>query len=326
MSQQVIISDNVYIPQEMFNYVVQTIKQSKNQKLFEFKYSDLLKYSWNYDYQKAEQFRINLAKYSERGSYYILLVDYSLSQYIDNLSNIIDIQQIQKIYKSMFNIMGITKYGFVAKNQTDKNCLSVLNKTLLKLDDWIGTLQHQMTHFIQRVIGLEQTIQKKYHNEINKSDQNLNPKIIRFAQILSKYTKLDQVFTNAIIKKYTYMFAKNEIQQTLKSVLLMFKNIYQRQIIYKNGNICSIKIKNESIEERLNWLNNYLLLINSKQYWQSQQFHKLIMIWRKKSILCNQQELINHRYISYILCYLGIKNILPEIDIDNKLKTYFEEF
>jgi hypothetical protein len=36
--------------------------------------------------------------------------------------------------------MGITKYGFMAKDNTDKNCITILNKSLLKLDDWIGTL------------------------------------------------------------------------------------------------------------------------------------------------------------------------------------------
>ena len=40
----------------------------------------------------------------------------------------------------MYSIMGITKYGFIAKDSTDKNCITILNKSLLKLDDWIGTL------------------------------------------------------------------------------------------------------------------------------------------------------------------------------------------
>jgi hypothetical protein len=36
--------------------------------------------------------------------------------------------------------MGITKYGVSMKDGSDKNCITVLNKSLLKLDDWIGTL------------------------------------------------------------------------------------------------------------------------------------------------------------------------------------------
>lgn len=325
MQQQVIVQDNVYIPQDMFNYVIQTISNS-DKNLFQFSYEELIKYSLNYDYQKANEFRMNLAKYAQRGSYYILFVEYNQKKYFQNLSNLLSTLQIQQLYNDMYSIMGITKYGVPMKDGSDKNCITVLNKSLLKLDDWIGTLQHQMTHFIQRLIGLEDTVKKNYHKKIDKTNEELNPKIVRYSQLITKYTQNNQRFTKSLIKKYTYMFAKNQIQQTLKSVLLLFKNMYERDIQFANGQIVSVNIVKTSKQDRLKWLKQFLSLINSKKYLQSDTFKQSLKLWRKKSILCNDQQLIKHRYISYILCYLGFKNILPEVDIDNKLIKYFEEF
>jgi hypothetical protein len=48
-----------------------------------------------------------------------------------------------------------------------------------------------MTHFIQRVIGLDETIQKKYQEKINKTDKNINPQILRYATLLTKYSGND---------------------------------------------------------------------------------------------------------------------------------------
>lgn len=43
----------------------------------------------------------------------------------------------------MYSIFGITKTNFIHKlNKTTKNVLIILNATVLKLDDWIGTLEH----------------------------------------------------------------------------------------------------------------------------------------------------------------------------------------
>jgi hypothetical protein len=46
-----------------------------------------------------------------------------------------------------------------------------------------------MTHFIQRVIGLDETIQKRYQEKIKKTDKNIHPQIIRYAEKLAKYTE-----------------------------------------------------------------------------------------------------------------------------------------
>lgn len=318
---QVIIQDNVYIPEQMFDYVVNFIITNK-QNLYQFKYSELIKYTFNYDYQKAAILRKNLAKYSQQGSYYILFCQYEEKLYLDYLRHLFTEKQIKQLYNQMHSIMGITRYGFFNKlNGTQKNCLTILNKSLLQMDDWLSTLQHQMTHFIQRFIGLDNTVDKKYQKKIDKKDKH--PDIIRLATKITKYVNEDQKFIDQLIKKFTYMLAKNELQQTLKTLLVMFKNMYQRIITYQNGKIANIDLISD-YSNKQQWLKQILKKINSNEYLQSKQFKQALQLWKKKSILCSEEQLVKHRYISYILCYLAVKNILPELNIDKKLEQYFE--
>jgi hypothetical protein len=46
-----------------------------------------------------------------------------------------------------------------------------------------------MTHFIQRFIGLDNTIDKKYQKKIDKEDKH--PDIIRLASKITKYVNED---------------------------------------------------------------------------------------------------------------------------------------
>lgn len=323
--QQVIIKDNIFIPQQMFQLIIETISNAKNINLFEFKYSDLLQYTLDYDYQNAQLLRQQLAKQSQNGSYYILICDYDQNLYYNELKSILTLKEISQLYTNMHSIMGITRFGFTHKlNNTTKNCLTILNKPLLQLDDWISTLEHQMTHFIQRLIGVQQTLDKSYQKKIDK-DKDTHPDILRIVQKIVKYSGEDQKMKKQLINKFTYMLAKNQLQETLKTLLVMFKNMYQRQITYYNGKIINVTIKTDN-DNKKEWLKQFLKTINSNAYLESKEFKNAIKLWKKKSILCSEEELVKHRYISYILCYLAVKNVLPDLNIDKKLQQYFDTF
>lgn len=165
-------------------------------------------------------------------------------------------------------------------------------------------------------------------------------------QYISTDIKVQNIFNNFFNKlfnntnlKYSYLASlyKNtlyyrEESTTIQNILNGFQRMYEQQNIKNdkpNYKHLETNHNNELYQtQRLDWLNNILSKINDINYfnndgkWVIDQFmssptQKLKSPWKYQQPFKNS---------IIILQYIGVKYLLPQYNIDKRLKEYFKTF
>ena len=312
--------------------------QKITKSIFKISYQKIFKIVQNSTYILSNVFCQNLKKYAKNssGNLYIFKssIDINLNSIQTNKTYKLLLSQIQdqnRIYQFLAQLINNklnnnTLFGLtIIKRQLDinqyKDCLIFIEETNKNFKD---TMQHQFTHFIQRICMFDQKLPKIYPNKLNKNIQKI-------------YSIFDKIFENFNNKEninlykwnlYKFINAKIEPTQqheTIKSLIKFFIRYYQNQKklflinhkYYKISQIENFENKNIIKSIRINWLNQLLQKINTYKIFQNNILENYIL---------NKKQTTQNLLILFSIIYLIIKNIYMQYNIDNYLKQQFITF
>lgn len=342
---EAVIQQYLYpIPKEILNYIC-SITRTKFKNSFKISYIKLYELLKNNNYKDVQLFKQTLKILSVFESGY-LQIGVCSDTYEDFLqyfkSNEMDDNRLYNFYQSCINdVSGNTFGGNPLLMAKFKNACIFLNINHIKPNStWKDTLSHELTHFIQRVVSFNniQTFGKIERNNIKDPITGL--------QYISTDIKVQNIFNNFFNKlfnntnlKYSYLASlyKNtlyyrEESTTIQNILNGFQRMYEQQNIKNdkpNYKHLETNHNNELYQtQRLDWLNNILSKINDINYfnndgkWVIDQFmssptQKLKSPWKYQQPFKNS---------IIILQYIGVKYLLPQYNIDKRLKEYFKTF
>lgn len=301
------------VPEELINHICNNVIKI-NVSTYKISYQKIYELINKSEYLESDTFRKNLLRYAKdmTGSLYILFVkpeysdDILKNQTFKTLQNLIESdEKVCDFYNSILKypktIKGLTIIKHYFELEEYKDCLIFINKENLsdyfQFDD---ILDHELTHFIQRITGFAEDITNIITRDYSKG---LSEKEVK---ILNKFCKTDK--ERQLIKSLIFdRCRKEEIIETQKDIINLFKRIY----ILKGNK-----------EEKLKWLNNFLKSINDYSIFEKQN------LFQKLKKYLNSEESTETFDISFTLiciCYLIIKNEYIEYDIDKTLKEEFKE-
>ena len=218
------------VPKQLLIDIVKSLRTKTNSSKT-LTYKEIYEKLETFDYQYCEEFKKNLLAYNASNGHLTVAV---LSNDESTIHNWLDCQfdflKVNEIIRDLAsNPTGMTQSwskdlenGLV----TDKNVVIVVNRDLvLRGQDWKDTLQHQITHFIQRVVGLKKSLERKMQyfgsKPVDEALQALEEEIV------SK-TTLDKSLVSAGLRRFiAYCIRPTEQDPTLKSCLNCFQRRYQ---------------------------------------------------------------------------------------------------
>lgn len=333
------------VPKEFLNTICSRIKYRRdNITIISMKeLYDLLR---EYEYPYYLEFKQNLGTFT--GNLYIVLLFDKDYEFIGNKS----ILQFNSTYQFLFNIIKdenictqlcteILKAkhkevdAFCSKTDNDlknnkffqENCLIYIS---LKAEFIKDSLEHELTHFVQKTVGIS-----NIENEIKKNDK-LNTFVNcskDSANNLMNWLKInittDQVKLTRLMKFFSIKFKSNELHQSIKAVLNGFQRMYEygkfnyiNELDFSKKEINKNESKN-NIKFRLNWLNIFIKVINSEDFIKTDLKPIILNLFYEQD---QQQYLIKYRSYFIILLYFGFKNMFTNVNINNKLIEHFQIF
>jgi len=289
----------------------------------------------NSDYLLSETFSICLQKYAKdsTGNLYIfkgiiptfndiINKDIKELEIFKRINNVINDED--RVYQFISNILnaknpnGLTIIKRDLHIEKYKDCFIFINQIN---DNFKDTLEHEFTHFIQRICNFDPSLPKVY---VHKIDNNLLKNFYKaIQQITSKFKNkinIDQ-YEYSLYQFLIDKLRSTEQHQTIKSMIKFFIRLYEKdtqKYVYNHKLLSINQIENklnkeELIKFRLNWLNQFLstfnTFLNLEKYLNKEIEHTFDV---KKEL--------------FYLIYLAVKYEYIEYDIDNILKYEFENF
>lgn len=313
------------VPKQFFIEICKNIKTKKFQ-ILTYPYEKILEMLDNYQYELIDDFKNNLIN----GTLYIIsskqISDNLLNSEMNNIFNILsnnfnedEIEQI--IQQCSKNVKGITS-TLKLFDFKYKNIFIFINQDKIVNRSWTITLEHELTHFIHRIIGYEKSLKRSA--EIPGNGYGLYLQNKQFFDMIFNIND-DQKISNNILEFIKYIIKPREQDTSIKHILMNFQREYERN----NKEISSFKndpkLKN-NINQRINWLNNLLEKISNKSYFQSSE-------WKENLNLINQDwnnlsinDKMKYDFIHAIIGYLIYNKILFQRNIKQKLTEHFQTF
>lgn len=287
------------VPEQLIKNICNNINKV-NTNAYKITFRQIEKLIYNSQYLSAQTFKQNLLKYAKdiNGSLYIIFIEYDQNEYIyDNkvfnlLRNVVKSDDlVVSFYNQILNkektINGLCVLHSYDQIQNYKDTLIFVNKAqTTQYFSFEDILDHQLTHFIQRVTGFAQDLTNIIKiNYARGMDQEQ-------IEIFKHFWDNDQ--ERRIIARLIYdKFEPTELIETIKDVI--------------NFSIRYCKIKHINIETLIESFNNYSLYQQHKE-----QF--------KNYLKTKENQTINVVLIFINICYLIIKTSYKEYQIDQTLR------
>ena len=315
------------IPKQFFIDICKHIK-TKQFQILKYPFEEILKLLNDYNYEFIEELKNNLVN----GNLYII----SSKQISDNLSN----TEMFKIYNLLLNtfnedeiekiiyecgkeISGVTSSLNIFNNIDNYNNIFIfLNQNKIIKRSWTTTLEHELTHFVQRIVGHKKSLKRSV--EIPGNGYVLYLKNKQFFDKLFNI-KNDKKISNNILEFIKYILKPVQQDTSFKHIVMQFQREYQRT----NKEISSFKGDvrlSKNFEQRLNWLNKFLNKFSKSDYFDSIEWKNNLQLIQNNydDLLLNEK--IKYDLIYAIIGYLIYENILPNKNFKDKLINHFKTF
>lgn len=311
------------IPKQFFIDVCKNIKTKKFQ-ILKYSYQKIANLLDNYYYEYTDDFKNHLIK---GGVLYIISSKY-ISDNLDNkqmntiyneLLKTFNEEEIENIiYKISTDVCGLTSTLDDFNPIIFKNVFIFINQNRIINRSWSSTLEHEITHFIQRIVGPEKTFKRLKDVPGNSYQIYVNNK---------KF--FDNIFANKVNKNVCefihYILKTKEQHESIKHILMEFQRYYERNNKEKSSFRNDILTKKQNINKRIIWLNNFLNSLNNVYFKSKNWEEKILLINKNWNELSNEQK-IQYNLIHAILGYKIYEFMLPNLNIKNQLIKHFSMF
>lgn len=136
---------------------------------------------------------------------------------------------------------------------------------------------------------------------------------------------------NNYVLLYSNMLAQTltitERKTTIQNILNGFQRMFEQQNYKKKKNF--YKNLDQSIDARLKWLYEFLIKINSSDFFKSNIGKVILTQFYKSSndkLTKDFKTQMKYKNSILILQYIGIKIVIPELQIDERLEKHFKTF
>lgn len=130
---------------------------------------------------------------------------------------------------------------------------------------------------------------------------------------------------------YSNMLAQTltitERKTTIQNILNGFQRMFEQQNYKKKKNF--YKNLDQSIDTRLKWLHEFLTKINSPDFFKSNIGKVILTQFYESSndkLTKDFKTQMKYKNSILILQYIGIKIVIPELQIDERLEKHFKTF
>lgn len=319
------------IPKNIFINIAKNL--CKEYAIVKYSYKDLYQNLKEYDYEYYNEFKENLKKYSAtNASLYVILCPLDLKHPANSnktiqvmkssMSDADTYRLFQEILKNI-NASAITLSEINLSSAINKNSFIFLNRDKLR-NKWKDTLEHELTHFIQRIVGFDKSLSKTFNNEFLYDELNnpiLSQKLIEFVENISNCPYLYSGLTRFLL----YIFKNTEQHTFIKNIINFIQREYEYdkdvyEVNHKKLKISQIEsLNNWKMMFREKWIKNYLEWLNSDKCKE----------WLKEEYIKYSKSNESHKFKKFLLCiaYYGIKLQLGDnYNIDEMILNHFKKF
>lgn len=319
------------VPKNIFIEIIK--KLNSEYSIVKLSYSDLYQKLKQYDYEYFNNFKENLKKYSAyNANLYIILAPLDVihsseeNKTIQLMNSKMSSSDTYRLFKEILrniNASGFTLSEIDMNSAVNKNSFIFLNRDKLK-NKWKDTLEHELTHFIQRIVGFDKSLSKTYNNDFLYDELNkpiFNKKLINFIESISNCYYLYSDLTKFLL----YIFKNSEQHTFIKNIINFMQREYEFDkklyvVNHKKLKISQIESldDNEKIKFRERWISSFLNDLQSEQ----------CLNWMKDEYLKYSKSNESHKFKKFLLyvAYYGIKLQLSEYNIDDKIIKHFKKF
>lgn len=342
---EAVIQQDLYpIPKAVLDFICAKVRTRKKNSI-KIAYNELFNVMDSSGYEDAFKFKESLGKLLSFGSGYLQIgvcsdtyedfVEFFKSPEMNN-------ERLMNFWQSCRNdISGNTFSGNPLLMAKFKNACIFLNIDHIKAySSWKDTLSHELTHFIHRVVSFSNVNSFSKIEKANMMDPQTGLQFLSTDVTVDSefYKMFDELFNGTEMKcSYLASLYKNtlyfrEEHTTIQNILNGFQRMYEQQNV-KDGKLVYAGLETghdakRHEEQRLSWLKKTLNSINEKDYfrndgkWVIDEFlssphQKLASPWKY------QQKFKNS---IVILQYIGVKRLIPEHRIDERLIQHFKTF
>ncbi len=321
------------VPKEFLNEMCSLVKFSK-ESVVKISFKHLYELLKEYDYEYFNEFKMNLKKRSLlNGDLYIIILG-TISD------DIIPFNDAFNLINSYVNdeVVAERMFNEIVKNRDIDALCSIrtgnenefFNKNAMIYISLFAefpkdSLEHELTHFIQKIVGLDKSLSKQFtssdFNSFMLKDANKAKQLYSFVQSLSKSNNT----TSMLINFFKMKFNSKEFDQSVKAVLNGFQRIYENdKLDYVDDRLEFDKNVKNRVEAnndkslRMKWLEDFIDIIESSKF----RNDYLIPVLNSEY---DSDYFRKNRSYFMILLYLGFK-IMFNFDIKDRLFKHFETF
>ena len=257
------------------------------------------------------------------------------------------------------NVMPLNRtYAFINSYVEDENASRRMLEEILKagdvdalcsvsdqgrLDDWFfnenamiyvslfgeflkDSLEHELTHFVQRIVGFDKSLQKQFTKaEFGSFAMRDAHKAQILYDFISKLAEGDDYIRRMLIGFFQIKLNPRELDQSVKAILNGFQRIYEHNAFSFIGELDIDERRRNQLETkndlslRMKWVKDLLAKIESNEFLNDY----LKPMLKQKNY--DNEFFRKNRSFFFVILYLGIKLIL-DFGIKEKVMQHFNEF
>lgn len=328
------------IPKSIHNYICSKINVKKESS-FKISYKDLATML-----DKDSIFKMMLQEYSvyDSGFLTIGVCKPELEAFTRVFkSDVMNETRILNFYEMCKNgVTGLTLSSEPLLFSAMKNVCIWLNIDAIKPNSsWKDTLSHELSHFVQRISNGTDKRLREFDKILLKNQKNGT---VQYSNAILPANWFDKIsdfciskfpFHSTMMNNYVLLYSNmlaqtltiTERKTTIQNILNGFQRMFEQQNYKKKKNF--YKNLDQSIDARLKWLYEFLIKINSSDFFKSNIGKVILTQFYKSSndkLTKDFKTQMKYKNSILILQYIGIKIVIPELQIDERLEKHFKTF
>ena len=328
------------IPKSVHNYICSNV-DVKKESSFKISYKELSDMIGN-----DSIFKLMLQEYSvyESGFLTIGVCKPELSAFTRVFkSDVMNDTRILNFYEMCKNgITGLTLSSEPLLFSAMKNVCIWLNIDAIKPNSsWKDTLSHELSHFVQRISNGTDKRLREFDKILLKNQKNGT---IQYSNAILPAGWFDKVstfcesrfpFHSTMMKDYILLYSNmlaqsfviTERKTIVQNILNGFQRMFEQQNYKKKKRF--YKGLDQSIDSRLKWLHLFLTKINSKDFFKTDIGKAILIQFYESSndkLTKDFEAQMKYKNSILVLQYIGIKLLMPELQINERLEKHFKSF
>lgn len=328
------------IPKSIHNYICSKI-DVKKESSFKISYKDLTNML-----DKNSIFKMMLQEYSvyDSGFLTIGVCKPELEAFARVFkSDVMNDSRILNFYEMCKNgVTGLTLSSEPLLFSAMKNVCIWLNIDAIKSNSsWKDTLSHELSHFVQRISNGTDKRLHEFDKILLKNQKNGT---IQYSNAILPADWFDKVsdfcksrfpFHSTMMKDYILLYSNmlaqsfviTERKTTIQNILNGFQRMFEQQNYKKKKHF--YRKLNQSVDTRLKWLHKFLTKINSPDFFKFNIGKVILTQFYESSndkLTSDFQTQMKYKNSILILQYIGVKLLIPEFQIDERLEKHFKSF